>query len=332
MSNKTATYTASSSITGVVDRRRPRRRSPSPPARRRAFEVSLTPTTAPLNRYTAGSLTWSDGNAQRPDPARDPARRRSAPGDRGDLERLAGELAGRRRLHRHRSRRRSRGLVPATQTPFTVGAGSGPDVRPDRPDRDVQARRRRPGRTRSFRTGIYEDAITPDGDRPRPVRLQRDGAGRPAAPDGDSNEEVTLAHRRDRCDVDGRTSTGSRPTARRRTGHAVHVARDGTARRATRRISGVARRRPASQTHTATFSGLAPDTRYLGDGRGTATARRHRRPHAADGPHAVGRGRRLEGPARAGPSNPRKTHPGAHANSPCVPLPSRIASFPLGEE
>ncbi len=47
------------------------------PGETKSFTVTFTRTSAPLNRYTAGTLTWTDGNAQRPDPGRRPAGRRS---------------------------------------------------------------------------------------------------------------------------------------------------------------------------------------------------------------------------------------------------------------
>jgi hypothetical protein len=155
------------------------------------------------------------------------------------------------------------GLVPAAQVPFTVAQD--PDqtfVRTD-PTGTFKTDVVVPSGA-LFRTGIYEDAITPSNtDLDMFVYNGATQVG--ASADGDSNEEVTLRN------TGAATltltvyihgfSTGSAPSA---TGTLFNWV-VGTVSAGNTTLSGIVS--PASvgvQTHTATFSGLAPNTRYLG--------------------------------------------------------------------
>jgi hypothetical protein len=115
-----------------------------------------------------------------------------------------------------------------------------------------------------FRTGIYEDAITPNGtDLDMFVYNGATQVG--ASADGDSNEEVTLRNGGAApvtlsVYIHG-FSTGSAPSA----SGTLFTWTVGTVSAGNTTLSGVVS--PASvgiQTHTASFSGLAPNTRYLG--------------------------------------------------------------------
>ena len=173
--NQRRTYTASSSISGVDV-------SVSPssfaidPGETKTIEVSFRVTTATLNRYTAGSLTLTSINGNRnvriPLVVRPVAVRR--PG-RGELERLAGRAG------------RCGWATTARSTPASAGSCR----RLRRGSRSTRTRTRRssgptrPGRTRRassvpagavFRAGHLRGRDHAGRHRPRPVRLQRDGA------------------------------------------------------------------------------------------------------------------------------------------------------------
>jgi hypothetical protein len=154
------------------------------------------------------------------------------------------------------------GLTPATPTAYTVQQDTDttftPEANANTFKRDVVV----PGNS-VFRAGIYEDAITPNGtDLDLYVYL---GAGLVAqSADGDSNEEVTLRN------------TGASPLTL-----SIYVHGFGTngpsasgtlfdwvvnTSAGNTTINGVGAAVTAvTQTHTASFSGLAPDTRYLGE-------------------------------------------------------------------
>jgi hypothetical protein len=155
------------------------------------------------------------------------------------------------------------GLVPATQTAFTVAQD--PDQTFVRTDptgtfkTDVVVA---PGAV--FRTGIYEDALTPN-DTDLDMFVYNGATQVGASADGDSNEEVTLRN----GGVAPVTltvyihgfSTGSAPSA----SGTLFTWTVGTVSAGNTTLSGVVS--PATvgiQTHTASFSGLAPNTRYLG--------------------------------------------------------------------
>ena len=123
----------------------------------------------PLHRGVADAVELEP---QRADPARRPARRVRCPG-RGELERLAGELAGAGWLQRP-AQRRCRRSRAGDRDAVHGQRGSGSDVRPDRPDRDVLDDRVRPGRSALPRRHLRGRGLA-GRHRPRPVRLQRDG-------------------------------------------------------------------------------------------------------------------------------------------------------------
>ena len=220
VSKKTSTYTASSSITGVSIAVNPSTLTLAP-GETKSFEVTLTTTTAPLNRYTAGHLTWTDGthNVRIPVVARPtpfatatevfsngaPVSWKVGVGYTGTLTATVA------------------GLVPATQTPYTVAQD--PDqtfVRTD-PTGTFKHTIVVPANT-TFRTGVYEDAITPTGtDLDLFVYSGTALVGQSA--DGDSNEEVTLRTGATgvTLDVYVHGFVDQRPVGH---GHAVLVARD----------------------------------------------------------------------------------------------------------
>jgi hypothetical protein len=162
------------------------------------------------------------------------------------------------------------GLVPATQTPFTVAQDPDQTFSPTDPTGTFKKTIAIPANS-LFRTGIYEDAITPSGtDLDLYVYVGATQVGISA--DGDSNEEVTLRTGASAVTVDvyvhGWSTNG--PSA---TGTLFDWIANTDAGNTT--VSGVtAATTGGTQTHTATFSGLAAGTRYLGEVRysdGTST-------------------------------------------------------------
>ena len=249
--DKKATYSASASITGINVVVTPSSLTLNP-GETKSFTVKLTTGSAPLNRYTAGSLTWTDGKnhsvripvVARPAALGNPAEVSSngtptswqvTPGYNGTLTATV------------------QGLVPAVTNAYTIAQ-----------DQQLQFTSVVPtGAT--FRAGIYEDTITPTGtDLDLVVYRCAPGCVQVGiSADGDSNEEVTLVNTAatatylvllDGFDTNGPSATGTlfRWTL-------------GTVNAGNTTLSGVG---PAvtgvPQTHTATFTGLAPATRYLG--------------------------------------------------------------------
>jgi subtilisin family serine protease len=258
--DRTATYTAAGSLTGVDVSVSPSSFSIAP-GQTKTIEVSFTRTAAALNKYVGGSLTLAGGGHDVRIPlvvrpvafgAPTEASSNGSPvswqvrvGYNGPLNATVG------------------GLVPAVQTAFTVAQD--PDQTFVRTDptgtfkTDVVVA---PGAV--FRTGIYEDAITPNGtDLDMFVYNGATQVG--ASADGDSNEEVTLRNGGAApvtlsVYIHG-FSTGSAPSA----SGTLFTWTVGTVSAGNTTLSGVVS--PASvgiQTHTASFSGLAPNTRYLG--------------------------------------------------------------------
>jgi len=262
--DKRATYTASASLAGVNVTVNPSALTLDP-GETKSFQVTFTLAGAPLNRYTAGSLSWTDGKHDvriplvvRPRQFASPAEVSStgAPvswqvniGFNGPLSASVG------------------GLVAATTTPWTVTQD--PDqtfVRTD-PTGTFEYVTTVPNGS-VFRAGVYEDAITPTG-----TDLDM-FAYRCATPtscvavatsaDGDSNEEVTVTNTTGAAaeyrvyvhgwDTNGPSASGTLFTWQVAATPAGNMT-----------VSGVTS--PASvgqQTHTASFSGLAAGTRYLG--------------------------------------------------------------------
>ena len=257
VSNKASTYTVTSSISGVNVAVSPSSLTLAP-GQTAEVEVSFVRTTAQLNRYTAGSLTWADGQHTvriplviRPVPMAAPLEVTSdgspvswqvKTGYVGPLTATVG------------------GLVAATQSPWTL---------PDDPDdtfavADATSTFKLDVSVPSgsvFRAGIYEDAIVPAGT-DLDMYVYRDGAQVGSSSDGDSNEEVTITN-------SGTTGTYSvyvhgfltnGPSA---TG-TLFTWVVGGASAGNTTISGVVPATVGTQTHTASFSGLAAGTRYFG--------------------------------------------------------------------
>ena len=257
VSRKASTYSWSASISGIDVAVSPSTLTLAP-GQTAEYEVTFTRTTADLNRYTAGQLTWTDGThvvrspvVIRPVPMAAPINVVSngtpvswqvKTGYVGTLTASVG------------------GLVPATQSAWSLTQDPNQAFAVADPagtfkfDVSVPA-----GAT--FRTGIYADAITPAGT-DLDLYVYRDGTQVGSSSDGDSNEEVTLTN-------NGTTGTYSvyvhafftnGPTA---TGQLFSWV-VGSVNAGNTTISGVGPATVGTQTHTATFSGLAPATRYLG--------------------------------------------------------------------
>ena len=270
--DKPATYTASTSINGVNVAVSPSSFSINP-GETKTIEVSFTVTTAPLNRYTAGTMTLAskDNNVRIPLVVRPVAF-----GAQGEASSNGSPVSWQVRVGYNGPLSATvGGLVPATATAFTVNE-----------DPDQTFVRTDPTGTFSipvsvpagslFRTGIYEDALTPTGT-DLDMYVYEGTALRAQSADGDSNEEVTLAP-----STAARTltvyvhgfDTGSLPAA---TG-TLFAWVVGTTPAGNTTLSGIVS--PATigtQTHTATFNGLAANTRYLG------------RVEYTDGTNALGR-------------------------------------------
>ena len=258
--NTARTYTASASISGVDVSVSPSSFTINP-GQTRAIDVSFRVTSAPLNRYTAGTMTLTSGSDRK---VRIPLVVRPVPfGAPTEVSSNGSPVSWQVRVGFNGPLSASvGGLVPATATPFTV-----------QEDTDETFVRTDPTGTYSqnvtvpagavFRAGIYEDAISPD-DTDLDMFVYNGATQLGSSADGDSNEEVTLAptgaDRTLTVYIHG-FSTGSAPAA---TG-TLFTWSVGTASAGNTTLSGVVS--PATvgiQTHTATFSGLAANTRYLG--------------------------------------------------------------------
>ena len=258
--NRTATYTASGSLDGVNVVVSPASFSIAP-GQTRTIEVSFTRTTAALAKYVGGSLALVGGGHT----IRIPMVVKPVPfGTATEVSSNGSPVSWQARIGYNGPLNATvGGLVPATQVPFTVAQD--PDqtfVRTDptgtfKTDVVVPA-------GSVFRTGIYEDALTPNNtDLDMFVYSGTTRVG--ASADGDSNEEVTLTNGGANpvtltVYIHG-FSTGSAPSA---TGTLFNWL-VGKVSAGNTTLSGIVS--PASvgvQTHTATFSGLAPNTRYLG--------------------------------------------------------------------
>jgi hypothetical protein len=261
--DKKATYTASTSMNGVNAVVSPSTLTLAP-GETKTFTVAFTVTTAALNKYTGGSLTWTEGKGPKPHhTVRIPivvrpvafgadaeASSNGSPVSWNVRTGFVGPLTA-----------DVGGLVPATTTPFTVAQD--PDqtfVRTD-PTGTFSTTVSVPANT-VFRTGIYEDAITPTNtDLDLFVYSGSTRVGTSA--DGDSNEEVTLRTGASPAtltvyihgfDTGGPSATGT-----------LFTWLVGTANAGNTTLSGVTSPTTiGQQTHTATFTGLAPNTRYLG--------------------------------------------------------------------
>ena len=132
--DKPATYTASTSINGVNVAVSPSSFSINP-GETKTIEVSFTVTTAPLNRYTAGTMTLAskDNNVRIPLVVRPVAfGAQGEASSNGSPVELAGAGGLQRPAQRHCRRPR-----PGDGDRVTRSRGSGSDLRPDRSDRNV---------------------------------------------------------------------------------------------------------------------------------------------------------------------------------------------------
>jgi subtilisin family serine protease len=256
----TATYTAAGSLTGVDVSVSPASFSIAP-GQTKTIEVSFTRGSAALGKYVGGSLTLVGGGHN----VRIPLVARPVPfGTATEVSSNGSPVSWQARIGYNGPLNATvGGLVPATQTPFTVAQD--PDQTFVRTDptgtfkTDVVVA---PGQV--FRSGIYQDAITPN-DTDLDMFVYNGATRVGASADGDSNEEVTLTNGGAApvtltVYIHG-FSTGSLPSA---TG-TLFTWTVGTVSAGNTTLSGIVS--PASvgiQTHTASFSGLAPNTRYLG--------------------------------------------------------------------
>jgi hypothetical protein len=262
VTGSTQTFTAAGSVPGMTVTATPSELTLAP-GETKSFQVTVTNVSATLNRWTGGHFTWSNGSytVRIPVVARpvlfgsptevfsdgSPVSWTVGVGYAGELTASVG------------------GLVPATTTPFTVDQDPDQTFNPNDPTgtfrHDVVGV---PANT-VFRAGIYEDAITPN-DTDLDMFVYRCAPGCAfvgQSADGDSNEEVThfnTATATYIVFVHG-WSTGSQPQA----SGTLFTWQVGATDEGNTELTGV--ESPASigtQTHTATFSGLDPDTRYLG--------------------------------------------------------------------
>jgi hypothetical protein len=270
VSGKASTYTPSWSIEGVDLAVSPATLTLEP-GETAEFEVAFTRTTAPLNRYTAGSLTWSDGTHQVRSPLVVRPVAMAAPAEvtsngspvswqvkTGYVGTLTASVGG---------------LVAATQTPWTVLQDPDQTFAPADPTGTFKFDVVVPSGS-VFRAGIYEDAIAPTGT-DLDLYIYRGATLVGASSDGDSNEEATVTNNAATATysvyVHGWLTNG--PSA----SGTLFSWVVGTADAGNTAITGVEPATVGTQTHTATFSGLAAGTRYLGRvdyGDGTATVAR----------------------------------------------------------
>ena len=256
----TATYTASAALTGVDVSVSPSSFSIAP-GQTKTIEVSFTRGAAALNKYVGGSLALVGGGHT----VRIPLVVRPVPfGTATEVSSNGSPVSWQARIGYNGPLFATvGGLVPATQTPFTVAQD--PDQTFVRTDptgtvkTDVTVA---PGAV--FRAGIYEDAITPT-DTDLDMFVFNGATQVAVSADGDSNEEITIRNATAApitysVYIHG-FSTGSAPSA----SGTLFTWAVGTVDAGNTTLSGIVS--PATvgvQTHTATFSSLAPNTRYLG--------------------------------------------------------------------
>jgi len=261
--NASATYTPSiTGLTGITATVLPSSLTLAP-GETGTFTVSFLRTTGALNAYAGGQLTWSDGagghNVRipiviRPVALATPAEVTSdgSPVSWQVKTGYAGTFAA-----------TVRGLVPATQTPWTISQDPDTTFDPAVATGTFKLDVAVPGNS-LFRSGIYEDAITPTGtDLDMFVYSGTTRVG--ASSDGDSNEEVTLRNNGASpltltVYIHGFSTNGPSATGTLFTWVVPNV-NNGNAV-----LGGVVSPSTTAgvQTHTATFNGLASGTRYLG--------------------------------------------------------------------
>jgi subtilisin family serine protease len=153
------------------------------------FTVDFTRTTAPLNAYVGGQLTWTDGthNVRSPMVIRPVAL--AAPLEvTGDASGISYDVKTGYAGTLHFA---ARGLVPATTFAETVAQDPDQTFDPDDPTGTIHEDIVVPAGLKLFRAGIDEGFITPSGT-DLDVYVYRGGVPVGQAADGDSNEMVTF--------------------------------------------------------------------------------------------------------------------------------------------
>jgi subtilisin family serine protease len=231
------------------------------PGETASFTIAFARTTAPLNAYTGGSLTWVEkgGNHTvrspiviKPVPMSAPAEVTSdgSPVSWEVKTGYAGTLAA-----------TVGGLVPATTTPWTVAEDSDQDFDPAVAEGTFKYDVSVPGGS-VLRAAISEDAIMPATGTDLDLYVYRGSALVAFSADNDSDETATATNTSTAAtysvyvhgfETNGPSATGTLFTWVVGSTPAGNVT-----------LSGVGPAAVGTQTHTATFSGLAPATRYLG--------------------------------------------------------------------
>jgi subtilisin family serine protease len=258
VSKKASTYTASVSISGIAATVTPSTLTIAP-GETKSFEIAFATTSAPLNRYTAGHLSWTDGKhvvrspiVIRPVAIAAPAEvfsTGSGPVSWQVKTGYTGALTA-----------SVRGLVAATETPWTIADDPNDSFDVNDPTGTFKFDVTVPAGA-ILRTGVYEDAITPTGT-DLDLYVYRNGALVGSESDGDSNEDATLTNTSTTgvysVYVHGFATNGPSATGR------LFTWVIGSANEGNTTISGVGPATVGTQTHTATFSGLVAGKRYLG--------------------------------------------------------------------
>jgi subtilisin family serine protease len=256
--SKAATYHAEVSLSGITAEVSPSTLTLAP-GETKAFTISFARTTAPLNAYTAGSLTWHDKGDHtvrspiviRPVAFSAPAEVTSTgspvswqvkTGYTGALNATVG------------------GLVPATATPWTVTEDPDQTFDPASSEGTFKYDVSVPAGS-VLRAGIYEDALSPSGT-DLDLYVYRGSTLVGLAADNDSNEQATVTNTSTTATysvyVHGFATNGPSATG------TLFSWVVGTTPAGNMTLSGVGPATVGTQTHTAAFSGLAPATRYLG--------------------------------------------------------------------
>jgi subtilisin family serine protease len=183
-----ATYTASTTLTGITANVSPNSLSLSP-GQTGTFTVTFTRTTAPLNAYVGGQLTWSSGGHTVRSPMVIRPVAIAAPLEvSGDASGISYSVktgyAGTLNFA-------ARGLVPATATAETVAQDPDQTFDPADPTGTIHEDVVVPAGLKLFRAGIDEGFITPSGT-DLDVYVYRGGTRVGQSSDGDSNEMVTF--------------------------------------------------------------------------------------------------------------------------------------------
>jgi hypothetical protein len=183
-----ATYTPSVSLTGITANVNPSSLSLNP-GQTGTFTVMFTRTTAPLNEYVGGQLTWTDGihNIRIPIVIRPVAI--AAPLEvTGDASGISYEV---KTGYTGTLNFAARGLVPATTFAETVAQDPDQIFDPSDPTGTIHEDIVVPAGLKLFRAGIDEGFITPSGT-DLDVYVYLGGVRVGQAADGDSNEMVTF--------------------------------------------------------------------------------------------------------------------------------------------